>query len=34
MIQQELSRDQEVSSRKKRGRGAKPKPAPSFDDED
>ena len=34
MIQQELSREQEVSSRKKKGRGAKPKPAPSFDDED
>ncbi len=34
MIQQELSREQEVSSRKKKGRGAKPKLAPSFDDED
>jgi ribosome biogenesis GTPase len=34
MIQQELSREQEVSSRKKKGRGSKPKPAPSFDDED
>jgi ribosome biogenesis GTPase len=34
MIQQELSREQEVASRKKKGRGAKPKPAPSFDDED
>jgi ribosome biogenesis GTPase / thiamine phosphate phosphatase len=34
MIQQELSRDQEVASRKKKGRGAKPKLAPSFDDED
>jgi len=33
MIQQELSREQEVSSRKKKGRGSKPKPAPSFDDE-
>jgi ribosome biogenesis GTPase len=34
MIQQELSREQEVSARKKKGRGAKPRPAPSFDDED
>jgi ribosome biogenesis GTPase / thiamine phosphate phosphatase len=34
MIQQELSREQEFSSRKKKGRGSKPKPAPSFDDED
>jgi ribosome biogenesis GTPase len=34
MIQQELSRDQEVTARKKKGRGAKPKPVPSFDDED
>ena len=34
MIQRELSREQEVVTRKKRGRGAKPKPAPSFDDED
>jgi ribosome biogenesis GTPase len=34
MIQQELSRDHEVASRKKKGRGSKPKPAPSFDDED
>ena len=34
MIQQGLSRDQEVSARKKKGRGAKPKPVPSFDDED
>ena len=34
MIQQELSREQEVSSRKKRRRDSKPKPAPSFDDED
>lgn len=34
MIQQELSREQEVSSRKKKGRGSKPRPAPSFDDED
>jgi ribosome biogenesis GTPase len=34
MIQQALSRDQEVASRKKKGRGSKPKPAPSFDDED
>jgi ribosome biogenesis GTPase len=34
MVQQELSREQEVASRKKKGRGAKPKPAPSFDDED
>ena len=34
MIQQELSREQEVSSRKKKRRDSKPKPAPSFDDED
>ena len=34
MIQQALSRDREVTSRKKKGRGAKPKPTPSFDDED
>ncbi len=34
MIQQELSREQEVATRKKRGRGAKPRPAPSFDDDD
>ena len=34
MIQQGVSRDQEVSARKKKGRGAKPKPVPSFDDED
>ena len=34
MIQQELSRVQEVATRKKRGRGAKPRPAPSFDDDD
>jgi len=34
MIQQELSREQEVASRRKKGRGSKPKPAPSFDDED
>ncbi len=34
MIQRELTREQEVTSRKKKGRGAKPKPAPSFDDED
>jgi ribosome biogenesis GTPase len=34
MVQQELSREQEVSSRKKKGRGAKPRVAPSFDDED
>lgn len=34
MIQQALSRDREVTSRKKKGRGAKPKPAPSFDDDD
>ncbi len=34
MIQQELSREQEAASRKKKGRGAKPRPAPSFDDED
>jgi ribosome biogenesis GTPase len=34
MIQQELSREQEVAARKKKGRGSKPKPAPSFDDED
>lgn len=34
MIQQELSRDHEVTARKKKGRGAKPKPVPSFDDED
>ena len=34
MIQQELSREQDVSARKKKGRGAKPKPVPSFDDED
>jgi ribosome biogenesis GTPase len=34
MIQQELSREQEVASRKKKGRGAKPRLAPSFDDED
>ncbi len=34
MIQRELSREQEVVTRKKRGRGAKPKLAPSFDDED
>jgi ribosome biogenesis GTPase len=34
MIQQALSRDEEVAARKKKGRGAKPKPVPSFDDED
>jgi ribosome biogenesis GTPase len=34
MVQQELSREHDVASRKKKGRGAKPKPAPSFDDED
>jgi ribosome biogenesis GTPase / thiamine phosphate phosphatase len=34
MIQQELSRELDVAARKKKGRGAKPKPAPSFDDED
>jgi ribosome biogenesis GTPase / thiamine phosphate phosphatase len=34
MIQQELSRELDVAARKKRGRGAKPKPAPPFDDED
>jgi ribosome biogenesis GTPase len=34
MVQQELSREQEVASRKKKGRGSKPRPAPSFDDED
>jgi ribosome biogenesis GTPase / thiamine phosphate phosphatase len=34
MIQQALGREQEVASRKKKGRGAKPKPAPSYDDED
>jgi ribosome biogenesis GTPase len=34
MIQQELSREHDVTARKKKGRGAKPKPVPSFDDED
>jgi ribosome biogenesis GTPase len=34
MVQQELSREQEAASRKKKGRNSKPKPAPSFDDED
>ena len=34
MIQQELGREQDVASRKKRGRNSKPRPAPSFDDED
>jgi ribosome biogenesis GTPase len=34
MVQHELSREQEVATRKKKGRGAKPKPAPSYDDED
>ena len=34
MIQRELSREHEAASRKKKGRGAKPKLAPSFDDED
>jgi ribosome biogenesis GTPase len=34
MVQQELSREQEVATRKKKGRGSKPRPAPSFDDED
>jgi ribosome biogenesis GTPase / thiamine phosphate phosphatase len=34
MIQQELSREQDVSARRKKGRGSKPKLAPSFDDED
>jgi ribosome biogenesis GTPase len=34
MVSQELSREQEVSSRKKKGRGSKPRPAPSYDDED
>jgi ribosome biogenesis GTPase len=34
MVQQELSREHDVAARKKKGRGAKPKPAPSFDDED
>ncbi len=34
MIQQELSREQEVASRKKKGRNSKPRPKPSFDDED
>jgi ribosome biogenesis GTPase len=34
MVQQALSRANEVTARKKKGRGAKPKLAPSFDDED
>jgi ribosome biogenesis GTPase len=34
MVQQELSREQEVAMQKKKGRGSKPRPAPSFDDED
>jgi ribosome biogenesis GTPase len=34
MVQQELSREQEVAVQKKKGRGSKPRPAPSFDDED
>jgi len=34
MVQQELSREQEVAVQKKKGRGSKPRLAPSFDDED
>ncbi len=34
MVQQELSREQEVAVQRKKGRGSKPRPAPSFDDED
>lgn len=34
MVQQELSREQEVAVRKKKGRSSKPRIAPSFDDED